>query len=432
MTSRYQGSDLARTGLSLSATVNAGLLIASFFLGQGSIFAAQSWLVGRNSLDLLAQFGAHFSFLILALMVVDWGTAVALARRISLAGEGDLRDEVRWSYWSACGVRLCVAVAIVIVCAVYAWGWGYAFSRWYLVGAAPALAVWSFNATGILDGIKLSGISGLTAMPAYVASAVALILSEAFGQSNGLLLGLAASLGYVVSVAAQMVVLHRIGLSLSAPLGDRERWRSIAREGVAVLFSMLPGQVSFRFQIVVCALVLGPAVTGLFLYGRQVAVAASQVLEFCRRASFPQLVGDVRHSETPVATAFRTQRTASVLALGLSCGLLLTGVFGNVLLDGALAQACHVLALFSIGVLSGSLSQTVVQAAQARGEYRAAAIAANIAMVVGLGATAVFGTVFHLPGLAASEVLTHVVVALLLVQTAFRQTLPSSRSRVAA
>ncbi|KRB61912.1 hypothetical protein ASE04_20615 [Rhizobium sp. Root708] len=413
--------------------MNAGLLIASFFLGQGSIFAAQSWLVTRGSLDLLAQFGAHFSFLILALMVVDWGTAVVLARRISLAVEGELRDEVRRSYWSACGVRLCAVVAVAIVCTVYAWSWGDVFSRWYLLGAAPALAFWSFNATGILDGVKLSGVSGLTAMPAYVASAVALVLSDAFvSQSNGLLLGFAASFGYAVSVTAQMAVLYRVGLFPSAPLGDRQRSRSMAREGAAVLFSMLPGQASFRFQIVICALVLGPAVTGLFLYGRQVAVAASQVLEFCRRASFAALVVDVRHSETPVATAFRTQRTATVLALGLSSGLLVAGVCGTFLLDGPLTQACHVLALFSIGILSGSLSQTVVQTAQARGDYRAVAIAANAAMAVGLGATALFGALFHLPGLAASEVLTHVVVVLLLVLTAFRQTLPPARSRVAA
>ncbi len=432
MIASFQRSDAARRSYSFSTSVNAGLLIASFVLGQGSIFAAQSWLVARNSLDLLAHFGAHFSFLILALMVVDWGTAVVLARRISLAGEDELRDEVRRSYWSACGVRLCAAVAVATVCAVYAWSWGDVFSRWYLLGAAPALTVWSFNATGILDGIKLSGMSGLTAMPAYLASAVGLVLLEAFSQTNGLLLGLAASIGYAVSVAAQMVVLHRVGLFPSAPLGDRERSKSIARQGVAVLLSMLPGQVSFRFQIVICALVLGPAVTGLFLYGRQVAVAVSQVLEFCRRASFAQLVGDVRHSETPVATAFRTQRTATMLAVGLSSGLLLAGVCGMILLGGPPAQACHVLALFSVGVLSGSLSQTVVQAAQARGDYRAVAIAANAAMVVGLGTTALFGTLFHVPGLAVSEVLTHIVVVLLLLSMTFRRKLPSYRTRVAA
>ncbi len=47
------------------------MLIGGFGLGQGSLFLAQTWLIARGDIVLLADFGICFSFATLGTMVVE-------------------------------------------------------------------------------------------------------------------------------------------------------------------------------------------------------------------------------------------------------------------------------------------------------------------------------------------------------------------------
>jgi O-antigen/teichoic acid export membrane protein len=188
-----------------------------------------------------------------------------------------------------------------------------------------------------------------------------------------------------------------------------------------VLLSTLPGQLSFRFQIIVCAVVLGDGATALFLYGRQIAAAASQVLEFVRRAHFPAMVQDLRIGGLSISRVLRTQKLATGLALLAACGLFCAGLLCFLLLDGSFAQSGLIVSLFSFGVLTGALSQTLAQAAQGVGHYSVVASAAVLAMLAGFPASAGLGLLFGLSGLAVAEVLTHGAGALLIYVGVFRR-----------
>jgi O-antigen/teichoic acid export membrane protein len=406
----------------LPGSVNAALLALSFALGQGSIFLVQTWMIDRDALALLASFATHFSFAILALMIVDMGSAVVVARRISLAHDHDVVMVARRCYWQACAVRLCVA-ALVSLAGV---GCGFlssdAFSRGYIPAAMPALFFWACNATGVLDGLGLSGISGLTTISAYIASALALaIAGPDAAPAAGLVLGAALSLGYAIAVAAQLATLWRLG-RLPRPLAVAVAdCHAFAGEGAAVLLSTLPGQLSFRFQIIVCSVALGPAATALFLYARQIAAAVSQLLEFVRRAHFPVMVRALEESGASIIAALQAQTLATWMAMLSSSGLLLAGALCFLLVGGAFAQPAWVVSLFSVGVLTGALSQTLAQAAQGLGRYRIVAGAALTAMLIGFVASAVLGLSLGLAGLAISEVLTHGVGALLIYRLVFRR-----------
>ncbi|MFK0329577.1 hypothetical protein ACIQUB_00475 [Rhizobium sp. NPDC090275] len=402
-------------------STNAALLIVSFAVGQGSIFLAQTWLIHRGALDLLAAFATHFSFAILALMVVDFGAPVVVARRISLAGDGEVLDVTRRCYWQASAVRLGVAFAVSLAGLGYAWFGGDGFSRGYVPAAIPALLISAFNAAGIFDGLGLSGISGLTGMLAYIASAIALVAAGAQSASAdaGMILGVALSLGYAFAVVAQLAVLWRLGCQMRVVTFTVADCGATAREGLSVLLAILPGQLSFRFQIVVCAAVLGQAGVGLFVYGRQIAAAASQVLEFVRRAHFPDMVRALRLGDTTLRAGFEAQRLATLLAIALTLGLMLVGSSCFLLMSGAFAQSGLVAALFSVGVLTGALSQTLGQAAQGLGRFRVVAVAAVLAMLVGFGASAGLGALLGLLGLAMAEVVTHVVGALVIWASVF-------------
>lgn len=402
-------------------STNAALLIVSFAVGQGSIFLAQTWLIHRGALDLLAAFATHFSFAILALMVVDFGAPVVVARRISLTGDGEILDVARRCYWQASAVRLGVALVLSVAALLYAWFGGDGFSRAYIPAAIPALLISAFNAAGIFDGLGLSGISGLTGVLAYIASAIALVAAGAQSADAGVILGVALSVGYGIAVVAQLVVLWRLGCPMRVVSVSVADCVAFAREGLSVLLAILPGQLSFRFQIVVCAAVLGQAGVGLFVYGRQIAAAASQVLEFVRRAHFPDMVRALQPAGAAVRAGFAAQRLATLLAVALVFGLMLAGGGCFLLLSGAFAQSGLVVALFSVGVLTGALSQTLGQAAQGLGRFRVVAVAAVLAMLIGFAASAGLGALLGLVGLAVAEVVTHVVGALVIWASVFRR-----------
>lgn|GEM_PF-837887 len=400
---------------------NAAWLILSFAIGQGSIFLAQTWLIHRGALDLLAAFATHFSFAILALMIVDFGAPVVVARRISLAGDGEVLDVARRCYWQASAVRLGVALVLSVAAFIYAWIGGDGFSRAYIPAAVPALLISAFNAAGVFDGLGLSGISGLTGMLAYIASAIALVVTGAQSADAGVILGVALSVGYGIAVVAQLVVLWRLGCPMRVVSVSVADCGAIAREGLSVLLAILPGQLSFRFQIVVCAAVMGQAGVGLFVYGRQIAAAASQVLEFVRRAHFPGMVRALQSAGATLRAGFEAQRLATLLAIALTLGLMLAGGACFLLMSDAFAQSGLVVALFSIGVLTGALSQTLAQAAQGLGRFRVVAVAAVLAMLVGFAASAGLGAFLGFVGLAVAEVVTHVVGALVIWASVFRR-----------
>jgi O-antigen/teichoic acid export membrane protein len=399
--------------ISQNGHANALLLIASFGMGQGSIFLAQTLLVSRDAFDLLARFGVSFSFAILALMIVDCGSVTTIARRVSLADAAGRQAEIGRCYWAACRVRFCIAAIVATVGVGYALVSADPFYRFYILSAIPALFLWSFNAAGVFDGMQLSGISGATSVLAYLSSAFALVFAAHEAPSTaGLVLGAALSVGYAFAVAAQLAMLRLLGC-LPRPVNvTRMQSLEFAREGGAVLLSVLPGQLSFRFQIVVCSLVLGEVATALFVYGRQIAAAASQVLEFVRRAHFAVLARNLLSAAKPFRAAFRTQRLAILLAVAMASGLLVGAAGCSILLDGALASAAAVVALFSVGILTGALAQTVAQAAQALGRYALVAWAMNTAMIACLVASAGLGWWLGLPGLATAEVLSHGVMML--------------------
>ncbi|MBW9117740.1 hypothetical protein JNB88_29420 [Rhizobium cauense] len=401
--------------MSWQAPGNAVLLIASFAIGQGSIFLAQTWLVGRGDLELLARFGACFSFAILALLVVDGGAVASVARRVALADcDGDTA-EIRRCFWSASIVRLCVAGVIASLASLYAAWTQDEFGRAYARAAIPALALWAFNAGGVLDGLKLSGMTGLTGVASYLCSAAILLPASTLAPDKaGLLLGSALSAGCGLTVILQLLVLRHVGHLPGAIWTTRRHCVALAREGASALLAVLPGQLSFRFQIVVCSMFLGPEATAIFLYGRLVAAAGSQVLEFVRRAHFPLLVRNLATGTAPAWTAFRVQRLASWLSVFISAGLLAGGLLISEVTRGATAAAALVVCLFSLGVLSGALSSTLSQAAQALGCYRAVAVSANGAMLVCLAASAALSAWLGLAGLAIAEVMSHVVMALCL------------------
>ena len=275
------------------------LLIAGLGLGQGTIFIVQTVLVAAGEYGLLATFGTHYSFAILGIILVDAGASTILAREVARSSAEPMsRDDVWQIFWETSAIRLLVALLVGAVAAVYAFGFASdGFSRWYVALALPGLLCWAVNGVGLLDGLRLSGVSGITGSAAYVFTAIGLALAaHKPAETAGAILGGAFSLGYLVTLGAQWTALGRKGWIPRFRRPTRAGLARSLKDGSALLFQFVPGQINMRVQLVLSSVYLDAEMTALFIYAKQIVTAAMQIIGFVLRVEFPGLVEKLAES----------------------------------------------------------------------------------------------------------------------------------------
>lgn len=388
--------------------LNAALLIVGYAAGQGAIFAVQTLLLAGDRLHLLAAFGSAFSFAILGSLLIDFGGLTVLARETARA---DGRAEQIWRhYWAVTVCRLAVAVAVIGAAASYAALASDAFSAAYALWALPAAIIWAFNAAGVLDGLRLGGVNGIAGAAPHLSSAAALVVAMNVSPAvGGALLGGALSAGYAVALIGQYLALCWAGYSPRFARPTVAEAATAGREAGAVLLTTLPGQLYFRFQLLLANIVLGPAGTALLVYAKQIATAAAQVIGFLRRVEFPDLV--LRLTEArgdAVRVALELQRAGTRVGTVAAAAMIAGGLAGRFWLPGPLGDAATAVAMFGPIVLTGAFSTALLQGLQASRRYAAAAAI----MAISVGAGAAIGTLaFAAPALAVFVLADLVVYA---------------------
>ncbi|MGO9361320.1 MAG: hypothetical protein ACLP1D_27190 [Xanthobacteraceae bacterium] len=368
--------------------LNIGLLVGGFGLGQGSIFAAQTWLVARGELDLLAAFGTHFSFATLGTLFVDAGAITVLARHVAHLSSGQTsKADISRIFWETSLFRMILALVTIVAAATYTTVVSTdEFSRSYILAAAPGFLLWAVNAAGMLDGLKLSGVSGLTGSVTYVASALALGLAQhASLPGAGAILGGAFSIGNLVTVVAQWAVLRRHGLRPGPPEITRGGMARTTTDGIAMLGGMLPGQAYFRLQLLLSTTYLGAAPTALLLYARNVISGLTQIIGFVLRVEFPGLVRLFSQPDKHnIAAIFGAQKLASFLAIGLTIATVIAGGILTFAPQQSFSRIGVLIVAFSPTILTISIMWIVAQALAALSRYTVLAVIITIFHAVGL------------------------------------------------
>lgn len=364
-----------------SHLTNMALLIAGLSGGQGMIFAVQSLLVAQGRLDLLSAFGTHYSFAMLGIIVTDGGTSTILARDMARrAGGQSTTEDLRRSFTEAIAFRLAMVALMAIAAAVYVMMMEpSAFSRAYVLCALPGLLFWASNVAGLLDGLGRSGVSGISSALANAASAAALAFARVIPpEQAGWLLGSAFSAGYFATVLTQWIALRRcgwmIGISRVAPDGLARAFKN----GTAMLFQLLPGQLLLRAQLALSATYLGHEMTAVFTYVRQIIAALTMIVAVILRVDFPGLVERTsRRSELHLSTAFAAQKMSLHAAIALAAGAVIVSSLSYLVPQNRFSAAGQTLLIFAPTILTISLSLLMAQAMLALGQYtRLAAITA--------------------------------------------------------
>ena len=367
---------------------NIALLVVGLALGQGSIFVVQTLLVAAGEYELLAAFGAHYSFAILGIILVDAGASTPLARTVArLSADRKSRDEIWRIFCEITAIR--IAVAALVGAAAIAYAYGFAsdgFSRWYVALALPGLLLWAVNGVGLLDGLRLSGISGITGSAAYIVTAAGLALStHKPTEAAGAILGGAFSIGYLVTVGAQWTALGRKGWLPRLRRITLEGLAGSFRDGCALLFLDVPGQITMRLQLVLSAAYLGSETTALFVYAKQIMMASTQIIWFVLRTEFPGLIERLAvPARQTLGGIFEAQKLSLYVAMALAVGATGASVIAAAVPDFGLHRAATIIAAFAPTMLTMSISLMVTQALAALGAYTAIARAIAISSAAGM------------------------------------------------
>ncbi|KQT03034.1 hypothetical protein ASG57_15765 [Bradyrhizobium sp. Leaf396] len=388
------------------------MMVTGLALGQGAIFAVQTALLAAGEYELLAIFAMHYSFAMLGIILVDAGANVTLARAVvNLSPGGEPNGKVWQTFADTSAIRMSNALVVGGSAMLYAQISGDPLGRWYVFLAIPGLLLWSINGVGLLDGLRLSGVSGMTGSIAYVVNALGLLIaSYRSREAAGAILGVAFSLGYVLTLLAQWAALTWKGWRLRVHKPSRAGLARAFKDGMALSFQIVPGQINMRVQLVLSAAYLGAETTAVFVYAKQIVTAATQVLQFVLRVEFPDLVERLASSQKQSLSGIMgAQKMTLACAVLFSAGTMLLAGAAAVWFDGALHRVAIVMVGFAPTIFTVALLQMTWQGLAAAGAYAASAWALAIGAAVGVVASYCLLSLLHVFAFAAAEVLLNFV-----------------------
>ncbi|HZF45780.1 MAG TPA: hypothetical protein VEZ26_05565 [Sphingomonadaceae bacterium] len=389
--------------------MNLAMLIGGYGAGQGSIFLAQTWLVTQGELELLALFGTHFAFAMFGIIVVEAGSLTILARHAASMEHGEESAAVMWrTFWEMSVFRGFAAIIVIAGAIIFDLTMAASpFSRGYLLFAAPAFLFWALNAAGFLDGLRLSGISGISGSIAYAASALALIVVEDFPpDSAGMVLGGAFTAGYFLTVVVQFVALRLVGWRVRFEKPTRKGIFAAGYGGLALLGGTLPGQLYYRAQLLMCSAWLGPGATALFIYVKQVVTAVVQLTGFIRRVEFPALVQRLtKDTQSPIATIWKVQRKGTYVALAAAVCAFVAGIVLLYNPSEHFSLLGKYLLAYAASIALAGVSRAYEQGLAATGKFGALFVRSFICTMIGLGTSFALARVIGVYAFALGDTL---------------------------
>lgn len=391
---------------------NWALLIFGYGAGQGALFLSQTWLVIEQKLVLLAAFGTAFSFAILGIIIVDIGSQVALAQKTAIIGDTKDIQAHSENYVFVTVCRLIVAIPVAFLFLTYSNGIEDNFYLYYFLFGAPSFVFWAFNASGIIDGLRMSGFSGLTASLPYLTSAVAVVFVGDMAEPlAATILGSALSAGYLSSVGLHFVGLRWRGYTLSYKTPNLHQVLATLVEGLGVLMTSLPAQVYPRVQIALCNAFLGPLATASLIYARQVLTAATMLPNMYRRVEFPDMARSIRASNTSgLRIAFSAQRLANVAALFTSGLMLIVPFVISAFNSDSTPDAISLVSWFSAILLVSILSTTSTQGLLARAQYGYSAFIVIMSVLVNLILSFVLIECYGIVSFIVADIALHIIM----------------------
>ncbi|SED90685.1 hypothetical protein [Rhodobacter sp. 24-YEA-8] len=354
-----------------------------YLLGQGSFLIASFYLLSNEKYETASAVGFGMSVVTLSLLIIDMGGQIYLSRQVAIdrnlcrdTGIG-ASDEVLKSIFSIILIRLISWASLLLCVGIFGRNLGFAedpLSERFILISIACLFFWIFNQTGVLDGQRLQGWSGLSlSIPWVFVSAATIALSnyDVSPSFFGIFLGLSFGAGSLIAVILQIVV-SRIFYNLRiARICVRDILMAL-RIGGGAFLSQLPGQLNGRVQIYFAMMLFSPELAAAFILSRNVLNASNNLVGMARRIEFPDLVALLGTGCVSISVIFRRQKMSFLFSILICIFCLMCGIasYTDMLpsyLKGS-SDAILINAIFVPVLVSSTISGALVQAMLASGK----------------------------------------------------------------
>lgn len=401
--------------------INLAGLASGFVLGQGTFLIVSTWLVAAGNYPLLTATTLSMNFFAILLQTADLGGNVVLSRARLRAGHHD--GQSFQSILSAMFICRLLSLALTLLLSLAYLALSVRvgtdlFGPGALLGAGPGLAFWCLNQQGRLDAIRKTSAIGIASALPWLAVCAGIFISRlsAEGFYSGFYFGLYYSLGTAAVVAVNYIELWRAGERTRFRAPSVRRLRHTAKNGVAILFAWLPGQLSGRIQMAIAGFFLPAAVAGLFVYARNLLNAGNNVSFLIRRLEFPQVV-EAMKAKAQRLDAIRLAFIKHRLSLAFSSAVCVAGLatFGLRLVDMSegslqrLAEAAIIVGMLSPFFFTASIAGAFAQVLQAAGRPTAILSVNYLSLAAGVAVSLALVTTLGLWALVAGTAVTALI-----------------------
>ena len=366
---------------------NALSLIAGFVLGQGSIFLAQTYLVHTNNLERVTDYGVAYSIFILMMLIVESGSVQYIARSVSLA-TSDV-SEISKIYSNVVIYKLIIAFIIIVISTVGLFLWSNDFTKIFIIGLFPVIIFHAFSPSGVLDGLSISGYNGYLMMFQNLGISIILVLTSNSGDIfTSACLAFSISIIYIIITFALIKMLAKkySGFAFKFKLVNFEKLKHTSINCFPLLFSMLPGQVFQRIQLLLSKSFLGDDITAYFIYVKQIISSISQLISFIKRIEYPKLVKNIENLNgiKLIKSGFHYQWYSFAFAIlcfaGIHASLYINSIYNLYETDIVI----NILTFASILVLSEVFSSSSMYLLAGKAEYLAIAVIRTISVIIAI------------------------------------------------
>jgi O-antigen/teichoic acid export membrane protein len=260
-------------------------------------------------------------------------------------------------------------------------------------------------------------------MPSIISAAALLVTSANPGLDKGLWLGGALSLGFLIGVALQYLILRLARFELKRAAPRYEEFREDAGGAITLLWATLPGQLYYRYQLQIANIMLDPSMTAAYLYIKQIFVAAAQFIGFLRRVEFPDMIRTLlKRPPHIIRVVLHAQKVSTIVSVFVAGSLSIFGLAVYVFRSGEFADIGRTIAIFSPFLFVNALALAFVQGLGAAGRFRSIANALLASTIIAAALSPVLVYVAGLYGLFAADLVLECVSLLFLLAALHKTT----------
>jgi len=331
-------------------------IASGFLLGQGSMFLALTYLVGRGDFTNISNIGISLGLLSLIQWAADGG-GVFLIPKIIKENNGTLNFR---NFFIARLIFSSLFYALLLIFLSF-----FALNNFIievLLFSFFVMLIWSMNATGIADYLNMNKTCGPISGLNWLFSSVAVFFFMEHQYFPYIL-----SLSFILGLSFTVVIQHKLLNKKLNYILEFELTKIIENLKLICGFNLgfLSSQGYSRIIPILIDQHLNTNIAGMYVYSKNVSNIFSQLIQFSRRAEFKYILETIsKNNRINVKTFFQLQISSYLIAISAlvlsSFAYIITKIFNLETYYSLLEINIIMMSILLLWVFTSSLAQILI------------------------------------------------------------------------